>query len=311
MSVLFGIAAMGGGLKTTSLARNKLGGHTMITTKNFDQIQSEYSSLLDRMTENDEDEKIMHEYLEKRQLLLPGIMGSNEKYHHGTYGGFIFSEFSLFGSFNRRPDFMFVTKNSQSILINMIEIEKPSKKYFNLDDSFTKDFSGAYQQLEDWKIWCNDSNNTNTLRTWLLEIITHHLMGVLPIKYEYTLVYGRRNEYKDNKKRINRLNEKTKDPFVVMSFDRLNCFRFSSSFVTTKRKEDGFFAVQVDPDYRYDNFNYPMHKRLKNLVDAVNANEFMEPSRKKDLIDEITKVNKMSEEEAKDYFNPLKKVMNK
>lgn len=246
----------------------------------FQRVEKEYGDLLEELTLNGGQEGVMHNYLEKRALLLPGLFGVYDSTNHGPFSELIFSKFQLNGNFRRIPDFVFVTKTSIQLQVVFIEIEDPSKKIFNQDDSFNAKFNEAYQQLEDWQQWFEDGTNQNILRQTLNSVISHPMMARLPMKAEYVLVYGRRSEYENMDNRIRRLNGKNKSPFKVMSFDRLKCSAYPSNLITVRLDQNGAHALHVDERYDYDYPTRSSHRAIKNKEEAVKLNEYMIDERK-------------------------------
>jgi hypothetical protein len=261
-------------------------------------INQEYKLLLDHLTQNPGREKEMQEYLEKRTLLLPGIHGVYEETNHGIFSSIIFSQLRLAGLFTRVPDFVFVTKTSVQLQVVFIEIEDPAKKFFNKDNSFTSEFNKAFQQLEDWNIWFQDASNQQVLRNTLNLAINHHGMKTLPMKAEYVLVYGRNSEYENQQIRINRLSAKNNSPYKVMSYDRLSPYYLSDTFITVKKDDNGFYAIQVDENYLYDATMRGKHRHIADKKEAIENNQFMTDVKKAEVIKKVMFWDSLSDQEA-------------
>ena len=76
--------------------------------------------------------------------------------------GAVFREPDLTGRGRRfEPDFIWVTRSSGLITPILIEIEKPSKRWFRGDGRPSGDFKDARDQLNDWRSWfARDGNET-------------------------------------------------------------------------------------------------------------------------------------------------------
>lgn len=263
------------------------------------RVLQEYHKLLDELTKHGGQEQKMHDYFEKRPLLLPGIYGVHEKTNHGVFGSKIFSKFQLNGGiFRRIPDFLFVTKTSIQLQVVFIEIEDPSKKIFTEKDYFNADFNQAYQQLEDWEQWFQHGTNQNVLRDSLNSVINHSMMATLPMKAEYVLVYGRRSEYENMNMRIQRLSQKNKSPFKVMSFDRLACASYTDELITIRLDQNGAHALQVDERYEYDFPNRALHRNIRGKDEAVIRNDFMNKGKKDELVRSIRYLDSLTDKQA-------------
>lgn len=263
------------------------------------RVLEEYHELLDELTEAGGQEQRIHEYFEKRPLLLPGIYGVHEKTNHGVFGHKIFSKFQLNGGiFRRIPDFLFVTKTSVQLQVVFIEIEDPSKKIFTEKDYFNADFNQAYQQLEDWEQWFQHGTNQTVLRDSLNSVIDHSMMARLPMKAEFVLVYGRRSEYENMNMRIQRLSQKNKAPFKVMSFDRLTCAPYTSDLITVRLDQNGAHALQVDERYEYEYTNRATHRNIQRKEEAVIRNEFISQERKDEIVKKIRHLDSLTDEQV-------------
>lgn len=272
--------------------------------ENLKQIKQDYLRMLDDLTNSitGRQENQIHQYLERRTLLLPGQTGIQGTSHHGPYSNIIFSKFPLSGSFRRFPDFLFVTKTSAQATVVFIEIEDPSKKIFTGNDDFTSEFNHAFQQLQDWKIWFETDSNKSLLRQWLAEAIKHHMMSTLPMKAEYILIYGRRSEFEGHANKIRRLSEKSTYPYSVMSFDRLEPHPYFAGNITVRKDDNGYYAVEVSEEYEYDLLDYSYHKHIRNKEVAVSLNIYKNLTDKEQIIERIKLFEKMTDKEVRDYF---------
>ncbi|QVV90575.1 DUF4263 domain-containing protein [Methanospirillum sp. J.3.6.1-F.2.7.3] len=93
------------------------------------------------------------------------------------------------------PDFLWISENSQSIEPAFIEIEPPSKKWFNTNGDFTAHFTHALGQFENWSVWIKEpKNQLNFISFFGLEEICKK-KSFVPY---FLLIYGRRNEVMEN-----------------------------------------------------------------------------------------------------------------
>ena len=71
----------------------------------------------------------------------------------------VISQPRLQGVGARQPDFMWLGTNSMEFVPVLIEIEKPSKRWFNASGIPSSDFVQAQNQLAQWKSWFGDETN--------------------------------------------------------------------------------------------------------------------------------------------------------
>jgi hypothetical protein len=90
------------------------------------------------------------------------------------------------------PDFMWVTRSSALITPILIEIEKPSKRWFRRGTGRpTSDFAEAHDQLNDWRTWFRRDQNMSVFRSQFV----HDDQFQLPIEPQFVLIYGRASEF--------------------------------------------------------------------------------------------------------------------
>ncbi len=265
----------------------------------FKKINEEYIALIDEITASSiREEQRIQAFLERRPQFLPGLNGVHVHANHGVYCDLIFPKFPLNGTFNRVPDFMFVTKSSVEAQITFIEIEEPSKSFFTTSNDFTSEFNHAFQQLEDWKTWLENGNNGANLRTELTRAISHHMMNSIAIVFKFVLVYGRRSEYQDNEIRRNRISQRSRGAYQIMSFDRLEYADYNSNLICVKRNDAGYYATEVSEFYDYNYVTRSVHKNILNKQASVSSNSFMSNERKMELINKINQLDAMSDEDT-------------
>lgn len=157
----------------------------------YDKVLAEWYSLLS----DEPEEEAVQNFLELHPSMIPGGSGDvGPGGHHGSDIGGVFRRPRLIGEGRTfEPDFMWVTRSTSLITPILIEIEKPSKRWFRKDGRPTSQFSEAHDQLSDWRSWFAREGNLSLFRqTFLLlkEEWDHR-----PLEPQYLLIYGRESEF--------------------------------------------------------------------------------------------------------------------
>ncbi|MFJ8907530.1 Shedu anti-phage system protein SduA domain-containing protein [Streptomyces sp. NPDC102351] len=173
------------------------------------------------------DEGEVQRFLELHPAMIPGGSGDiGPGGHHGSDMGAVFRRPKLIGSGRTfEPDFMWVTRSSGLITPILIEIEKPSKRWFRNDGRPTSEFSEARDQLNDWRSWFAREGNQSIFRETFLLIGDKYRNR--PLEPQYVLIYGRESEFKrggghmhPDELRYKRDQQRSKDE-SFMTFDAL------------------------------------------------------------------------------------------
>lgn len=150
----------------------------------------------------------------------------------------------------RRPDFMWIAKNSLCLCPVLIEIEKPSKKEFRSDSDVSRaQFNQALMQIKQWKAILNSQKGKQDF---------YERFGIeekwrqLKFTPQYVLVYGRRNEFEGNEWLTKIRAEEEMSDVRVMSFDRLDTpDRNAFDCITCKVKDGHFKVINIPPTFVY------------------------------------------------------------
>jgi Domain of unknown function (DUF4263) len=156
-----------------------------------DRALSAWYSLLSQEPEEDE----VQRFLELHPSMIPGGSGDiGPGGHHGSDMGAVFRRPNLIGGGRAfQPDFMWVTRSTSLITPILVEIEKPSKRWFRRDGRPTSEFTEAHDQLNDWRSWFARDGNKALFRERFLFLSEKY--EDRPLEPEYVLVYGRQSEF--------------------------------------------------------------------------------------------------------------------
>lgn len=184
---------------------------------------SEWYGLLSQ----DPEEDAVQRFLELHPSMIPGGSGDiGPGGHHGSDMGAVFRRPKLTGNGRTfEPDFLWVTMSSALVTPILIEIEKPSKRWFKKDGRPTSDFTEARDQLNDWRSWFAREGNQSLFRETYLFLSEKYRDR--PLEPQYVLIYGRESEFglggghtNPEELRYKRDQQRAKDE-VFMTFDSL------------------------------------------------------------------------------------------
>ena len=154
------------------------------------EVREQWVKLLDSNPE----ESAIQSFLELHPAMIPGGSGDiGPGGHHGSQLSAVFRQPKLSGAGQSYvPDFMWVTKSSSLITPILIEIEKPSKRWFNKDGTPTAHFTQAKDQLDEWRSWFAEGLNPSLFRQKYMFGDQHLNRQLQP---HFLLIYGRASEF--------------------------------------------------------------------------------------------------------------------
>ncbi|MER5719697.1 Shedu anti-phage system protein SduA domain-containing protein [Streptomyces sp. NPDC002132] len=180
-----------------------------------------------RLLSQDPEEDEIQRFLELHPSMIPGGSGDiGPGGHHGSDMGAVFRRPKLIGGGRAfEPDFMWVTHSSALVTPILIEIEKPSKRWFRKDGRPTSEFTEARDQLNDWRSWFAREGNKALFRDTFLFL--DDKCEDRPLEPQYVLIYGRESEFRlggghvnPSELRYKRDQQRARDEFF-MTFDAL------------------------------------------------------------------------------------------
>lgn len=156
-----------------------------------DACLSEWYGLLAR----DPEEVEVQQFLELHPAMVPGGCGEiGPGGHHGAHLSALFRQPALRGMGpGYIPDLMWITHSTSLITPILIEIEKPSKRWFRVDGRPTADFTAAHDQLNEWRAWFEADGNAAGFRdAFRLNDLRYRGRSLKP---QFVLIYGRQREF--------------------------------------------------------------------------------------------------------------------
>lgn len=177
-------------IKTLEPDRDPLRPQAIEWTKYADAVLSQWYDLLSCNPE----ESQVQQFLELHPAMIPGGSGDiGPGGHHGSQMSAVFRRPTLKGAGRSfEPDFMWVTRSSGLVTPILIEIEKPSKRWFLDNGRPTAHFRDAHDQLNDWRSWFSRDENLALFRSAFLFGDLH---ADRPLEPQFVLIYGRQSEF--------------------------------------------------------------------------------------------------------------------
>ncbi len=242
-----------------------------------------------------EDEATVQRCLEQHPCLLP-LYGSNTAGgggHHGHWMDVVVTQPPLPGYQSRVPDFLWVERDSGSVTVVCVELERPNKFWFNVDGSQTSDLTQALGQIGDWRDWFQTNRSSNFFdafqipRQWSSRVF----------RQRYVLLYGRAREFESEVgsrhgaegDRLNRIRQQlnSQPDLKVNTLDSLVPNKSHSSTITVKRTNKRLAAVAVPPTFETGQQVLQLARHVERLSDAIGKIESVSAERRDYLIERL------------------------
>ena len=180
-------------------------------------LMERWQALLD--SPESRDEALVHAFLERHPSLLPGSHSVDGDSGHSPFPMAVVSKPKLSGLSDREPDFMWIACDSGSVYPILIEIETPHKPWFYGDRAEVhSNFTHAQGQLAEWRAWFNRGHNRTAFFDYY-EVPS--VIAKRTLRPRYVLVYGRRSDFANNRRRQEKRAELAREDERLMTFDRL------------------------------------------------------------------------------------------
>lgn len=243
-------------------------------------IKSDWRKLLDDYEATEED--VYQDFLEQHPCLVPGCSGMMGTSGHAPILDALFSQPKLPDFTCKIPDFMWIAKDSQSVYPILIEIEAPSKRWFNKGGDTTSHFNHAMGQLLEWKTWfANPLNRIAFAKHYDLNLEFRHL------KPHYVLIYGRRHEANRDKILAEKRQHLQHADVTTMTFDRLEPNWTAHRFMSVRAKKNGYVARYVPASFQLGPMNADEVAKISEFDEAINRSPYLTPERRAFLISRI------------------------
>lgn len=241
-----------------------------------------------RLLETDPDERSVHEFLELHPSMVPGGSGDvGPGGHHGSTHSALFSEPELSGAGRRfSPDFMWVTRSTSLVTPILIEIERPSKRWFRQDGRPTAEFTQAHDQLNDWRSWFARDANKVLFRD---RFMFGKRYDDRPLEPQYLLIFGRANEFEpsgghsDPQALRHKRDQQRAADESLMTFDSLVPKADQAESMTVRMTATGAEAIAFSPLYGTDTRAAQLLADMRNVGAALDRTVMMTDERREYL----------------------------
>ncbi|MCS3616701.1 hypothetical protein GGP54_003171 [Salinibacter ruber] len=208
------------------------------------------------------------------------------------YGILVISQPDLKGLGNdRKPDFMFLRKDSTSWSPVLVEIEDPNKDIYLSDKVKERsEFTEARAQIKQWKSWFDRSENEEIFKKRYIRLHSPRAMD-LKIDPQYILIYGRRSEF-ENDRDVKEHRRTLLDRYdsELMSYDRLYpSMHYGSRLITVQAKGPRQYEAKAVPR-TFSTAGAPFAKaylEVSGLKDAIIEDDRIRPERQDFLLERI------------------------
>lgn len=185
----------------------------------FSDYERESKRALADLLNSGPEEPEVQRFLESHPSIVPGAWTSGGTCPSQLYCMLV-SQPRLTGLDGRRPDFMWLTANSDTWFPVLIEIEKPSKRLFRKDAVPSAEFTQARNQLDQWRAWFSEPENQIKFRTDYG--VPQTWIAGKAMRLRVIMIYGRRSEFEqDGRLSKHRSSLLTGGDAQLMSFDRI------------------------------------------------------------------------------------------
>lgn len=256
----------------------------------WDDYERDVTTKWAKLLESDPEEPKVQEFLELHPAMVPGGSGDiGPGGHHGSEMGALFRQPRLKGEGRDFvPDFLWITRSTTLITPIVIEIEKPSKRWFQKSGRPTAHLRDAHDQLSDWRTWFEREQNRAIFRSTFLFDDRYADRQLEP---HFVLIYGRASEFApggghDHPSLVSRKRDSrrhTDESFMTFDSLRPNFNHKSSLTLSLEHGQPTLHAFS--PMFGTTTGIGPTALRLGNPSDALARTVMMTASRKEYLRD--------------------------
>ncbi len=223
-------------------------------------------------------------FFERHPVFLPQIYNTHgvPDGHHGPYPSAVVSQPVLPGFSRKIPDFLYLSRNSESAFAVLIEIERPDKRWATRAGHPSAQFTQAQHQIAEWKAWFSEPNN---VQQFLRLYRVPDWLRDRTFRQKYILVYGQRSDPTLTEAFRRRRGQLPRENEEYMTFDRLSPQKYWKNVICTKVDEDGYRAIEIPPTLRLGPLCAENFLQIRDKEVATRGNRYLSDERKRFLVD--------------------------
>jgi hypothetical protein len=211
--------------------------------------------------------------------MVPGAYGTGAPSGHSPFPKALVSQPPLQGLGSRIPDFMWIAKDSETICPVLIEIEKPTKRWFREDGVPDAHFTQALDQITEWKAWFKQAPNIQVFRDFYR--IPDDLWRARNFEPSYILIYGSRREFEAREDLARKRRLQARDNEYHMTFDRLAPDPRADGLLTVKiTRPAEYIALAWPPTVQFSPFVAEDFALIQDKESAITASSWLTAERR-------------------------------
>jgi Domain of unknown function (DUF4263) len=223
-------------------------------------------------------ERFLQQCLERHPCLLPVVLPDDPPGgHHGAWLDVVVTQPPLSGYTARVPDFMWIERTSSDFTAVCLEVERPTKKWFNLDRTPTAHLTQALDQIQDWRSWFSNRPNDDFFDAFRIPWVWRRTRN---FNVRFILAYGRRSEFDSqvgsrhgagadalNRKRSEMMRSDT----TQMTLDALVPTRSNDDLITIALRGGQLVATNIPPTFTTGPHVQDLARTVEGIEDAINC----------------------------------------
>jgi hypothetical protein len=265
--------------------------------KYAERVRREWQALLSSPEAKNESE--LQSFIEDHPSMLMSVGGTIGRLTPWPYA--VISQPPLSGLTTNVPDFLWITFNSAILQPVLIEIETPTKRWFNQKNVPSKEFVQAQDQLATWRAWFEEEIN----RQWFLEYyeIPDDIRRGKKLEPVFALVIGRRSEFEGNRALNLKRSSMERDGEILATFDRLEPDAMASSVICARKNDSGYMAISVPASVTLSPSRAVWLSKIGGKPEAAAENDWVTPERRRFLVERFPYWDERAEADALRYVS--------
>ena len=267
-------------------------------------IMGKWSNLLNQNSPISEE--TVQRFLEEHPSMVPGafnIVGP-ESGHYPWLCGLI-SQPILPSFDHHKPDFMWLSQNSDTVEPVLIEIEAPGKQWWTDSGVPTSNLRQALDQISEWKAWFDVPHNVLEFKD--VYGLSRDEWRKRRFKPAYLLIYGRSQEANAKPNLTAKRSHLAPEDVRIRTYDHLQPNPKAAQYVCMKIKNDTgnyvFSAIHVPATMTWSPSLAEDRSLLENFDKAIESNEQILQERKEFLIRRLPYWNDWAKKPDKGLIN--------